>query len=163
MFQQVLAELGIKHVTSSAYHPQSQGCLERYHQTIKTMLRKYCHEFGTSWDIHLDRLLFAIREANHDALGVSTFELLFGRPIRGPLKTLKDKWFYSQPTPLTVCQYLSGLGKKLQTVRTFAKSHLSQLQGRTTQLWKTMAVLRSFEKGQRVLAFLPSHGNPLQK
>lgn len=44
VFAHALKTLGITHVTSSPYHPESQGVLERFHQTIKSMLRKYCHE-----------------------------------------------------------------------------------------------------------------------
>ena len=44
LFAQVLRMLNIKHVVSSAYHPESQGVLERWHQTLKSMLRKYCLE-----------------------------------------------------------------------------------------------------------------------
>ncbi|XP_076056339.1 uncharacterized protein LOC143034289 [Oratosquilla oratoria] len=62
----VLTELGIEHVTSSAYHPQSQGCVERYHQSLKAMLRKYCLDTGSSWDSNLDWIGFSIREANHE-------------------------------------------------------------------------------------------------
>ena len=35
IFQQVMHELGIKQYRSSAYHPESQGALERFHQTKK--------------------------------------------------------------------------------------------------------------------------------
>ena len=35
IFQQVMHELGIKQYRSSAYHPESQGALERFHQTLK--------------------------------------------------------------------------------------------------------------------------------
>lgn len=38
VFQQVAKELGVHHRLSSAYHPESQGALERFHQTLKTML-----------------------------------------------------------------------------------------------------------------------------
>ena len=34
-FQQVMHGLGIKQYRSSAYHPESQGALERFHQTLK--------------------------------------------------------------------------------------------------------------------------------
>ena len=44
VFQQVMYELGIKQYTSSAYHPQSQGALKRFHQTLKSMFRTYCFE-----------------------------------------------------------------------------------------------------------------------
>ncbi|XP_076053650.1 uncharacterized protein LOC143032655 [Oratosquilla oratoria] len=34
-----LFELGVMHTTSSPYHPQSQGALERFHGTLKSMMR----------------------------------------------------------------------------------------------------------------------------
>ena len=39
--QQVMYELGIKQLTSSAYHPESRGALERFHQTLKNMIHSY--------------------------------------------------------------------------------------------------------------------------
>lgn len=44
VFKQTLTSLGITHSVSSAYHPESQGALGRWHQTLKSMLKKYCHE-----------------------------------------------------------------------------------------------------------------------
>ena len=38
LFQEVMHQFGIRQLNSSAYHRQSQGALERYHQTMKTML-----------------------------------------------------------------------------------------------------------------------------
>lgn len=39
LFAQVLKQLHVKHNKSSAYHPESQGVLERFHQTLKSLLR----------------------------------------------------------------------------------------------------------------------------
>ncbi len=50
LFSQVLKQLSIQHSTSSAYHPESQGALERFHQTLKTMLKIYYKEFERDWD-----------------------------------------------------------------------------------------------------------------
>lgn len=41
LFTQVLRELGVKHQLSRAYHPESQRALERFHQTLKMMLRAF--------------------------------------------------------------------------------------------------------------------------
>lgn len=60
MFAQVVKQLDIVHQCSSAYHPESQGAIERFHQTLKSMLRKYCLEFNTSWDEGVHLLLFAV-------------------------------------------------------------------------------------------------------
>ena len=35
-----MQQLQIKHVTLSAYHPQSQRALDRYHRTLKTMMKR---------------------------------------------------------------------------------------------------------------------------
>ena len=43
-FQQVMHELGIKQYKSSAYHPESPDALERFHQTLKNMVRSYCFD-----------------------------------------------------------------------------------------------------------------------
>ncbi len=46
LFKQVVSSLSIQHRQSSAYHPQSQGALECFHQTLKLMMKKYCLETG---------------------------------------------------------------------------------------------------------------------
>lgn len=88
-FKQFLFSLSITHQVSSAYHPESQGALERWHQTLKTVLRKYCFETGTSWDEAVPLALFALREAVQESLGFSPAELVFGHAVQGPLKVLK--------------------------------------------------------------------------
>ena len=41
---QVMHELGVKQYRSSAYHPESQGALEKFHHTLKNMIRSYCFD-----------------------------------------------------------------------------------------------------------------------
>ena len=84
-------ELGIKQYKSSAHHPESQGALERFHQTLKNMIRSYCFDAEKDWDEGIHLLLFAVRESVQESLGFSPFELVFGHTVRGPLKLLKEK------------------------------------------------------------------------
>ena len=44
IFQQVMHQIGIHQYRSSAYLPESQGAIERFHQTLKNMIRSYCFE-----------------------------------------------------------------------------------------------------------------------
>ena len=60
VFQQVLYQLGIKQNVSSAYHPESQGALEKFHQTLKTMLHAYCFEQQKDWNEGIPMLLFVV-------------------------------------------------------------------------------------------------------
>ena len=68
---------------SSAYHPESQGALERFHQTLKNMIRTYL-DFEKDLDEGVHLLLFAAREAFQETLGFNPFELVFGRTVGGP-------------------------------------------------------------------------------
>ncbi len=67
IFQQVMHQLGIRHVVSSAYHPQSHGALGRYHQTLKTMIKAYGFENEKDWDEGIHLLLFATRGVVQDS------------------------------------------------------------------------------------------------
>ena len=91
LFQVVMYNLGIEQYGSSAYHPESQGALEIFHQTLKNMNRTYCLEFEKDWDEGFYLLLFAAREAVQETLGYSPFDLVFWRTVQGPLKLLKEK------------------------------------------------------------------------
>lgn len=164
LFREVLKELNISQTLSSAYHPQSQGCLERFHQTLKTVLRKFCFETASDWDESISFLLFALRETPQESLGYSPFELLYGRQIRGPLKVLKDEWFKEPSThsKVTVTQYLDRLKTTLKHVRDLALSNLQESQKRMKLRYDAKVVNRCFTPGDKVLLFLPIPGNPLK-
>ncbi len=68
IFRKAMNELNITHTVSSAYHPQSQGVIERFHQTLKTMIHTYCVEHQKDWDEQLPLLLFAIRNTVQESL-----------------------------------------------------------------------------------------------
>ena len=49
-------------------------------------------EFEGSWDDCLPWALFAYREIPVETLGFSPYEMLFGRPVRGPLALVRSTW-----------------------------------------------------------------------
>ena len=73
IFKQVMQELNIQQYMSSAYHPESQGALERFHQTLKNMIRTYCFDTEKNWDEGIPLLLFVVRESVKKSLGFSPF------------------------------------------------------------------------------------------
>ncbi|KAI2647623.1 Retrovirus-related Pol polyprotein [Labeo rohita] len=106
LFKQVLDNLTVTHVTSSAFRPQSQGALERFHQTLKTTIKTHCLESGRDWAESLPLLMFAIRESVQDSLGFSPAELVFGHIVRGPLKLLSEQLLVTKPTTRSVSEYV---------------------------------------------------------
>ena len=163
LFAKILKELGIKQTLSSAYHPESQGALERWHQTFKSMLKKYCLESESEWDEGVDFLLFAIREAPQETLGFSPFEMLFGRTIRGPLSVIKDEWLNTPSSKTqTIQQFINELKNTLQKVRKIATENLKEVQLEMKTDYDKMTKVRKFKPGDLVLAYFPVHGSPLK-
>ncbi|KAL3855789.1 hypothetical protein ACJMK2_014989 [Sinanodonta woodiana] len=71
--------VGIRGVTTTPYHPQANGKVERTVLTVlKSMLRKFCTDNKNEWDEMLPCLLFAYREVPHEETGIAPFEMLYG-------------------------------------------------------------------------------------
>ena len=106
-FKNQLKEWGIKHIVASPYHAQSQGALERFHQTLKAMMRKFCLNVSKSWEGDLPFLLFAIRSVPNESLGLSPFEVVFGHNVRGPLDVSRESWEETNINPAHIGEWLS--------------------------------------------------------
>ena len=92
IMKQVARLLSLQQLTTSAFHAQCNGLVERSHATLKQMLRGMCAERPKDWDRYLTALLFAVREVPQESLGFSPFELLYGRNVRGPMAILRELW-----------------------------------------------------------------------
>ena len=68
-FRQTLQWVGVSPSVSSAYHPETQGALEHWHQTLKSMFGEYCLETGKDWDKGVPLILYAIRDAKPNVFG----------------------------------------------------------------------------------------------
>jgi cleavage and polyadenylation specificity factor subunit 1 len=78
-----LAELlGIKLHHTTAYHPQANGLVERFHRHLKSSLR--ARLTGPGWADELPWALLGIRTAPKDDLGTSSAELVYGAPLTVP-------------------------------------------------------------------------------
>ena len=161
VFKQVLGQLGIEHVTSSAYHPESQGALERFHQTLKNMLKTYCLEKEKNWDEGVPLLLFAVRESVQESLGFSPFELVYGHEVRGPLKLLKER-LLSEDEDTNLLEYVSSFRERLNVACEFARQNLSESQEKMKSWYDQKSKERHFKEGEEVLVLLPVVGNSLQ-
>ncbi|XP_069184883.1 uncharacterized protein [Procambarus clarkii] len=125
LFKKTLQELNITEVLSSPYHPASQGSLERSQQTIKSLLKKYCIDTEKDWDKQLDRLMCIFRSLPNESLGVSPYEMLYGRKCRGPLKAFKDSLTSTTfRDSLNVPQFLKNLKHNLEQLHKFASANL---------------------------------------
>jgi transposase InsO family protein len=76
------ARLGIKHKMTTAFHPQTNGAVERFHRQLKDALR--ARLAGDDWYSHLPWVMLGLRAAPRENSGVSAAELVFGAPLALP-------------------------------------------------------------------------------
>ena len=143
LFQQVMYQLGITQYKSSAYHPESQGALERFHQTLKNMLKVFCHDSEKDWDEGVHFLLFAIRDSVQESIGFSPYELVFGHSVRGPLKILAENWLESNEQ-INLLDYVTTFHSKLTSALEIAQQNLKHSQTKMKTWYDRSSKSRSF-------------------
>ena len=140
LMKELLRMLGIKHLKTSPYHPQSDGMVERFNGTLKTMLRKNCDD-PKDWDKMLPFLLFAYREAPHSTTGFSPFELLYGRHVRGPLDVMREEWVAKTTAPQSVVSYVLEMRDRLDQMGTIASTAEETAKIKTKVWRRTVKIL----------------------
>ena len=161
LFSQVLKQLNVKHNQASAYHAQSQGALERFHQTLKSLLRAYCTQMEGDWEEGLPWLMLSAREVTQESTGFSPNDLVFGHTVRGPLSMLSDQWKMVE-APRNLLNYVNGFRHRLYAAGELAKEKMECAQGKMKKLYDRRTEQRVFSPGDRVLALLPITGSPFQ-
>ncbi|XP_069370624.1 uncharacterized protein [Paralichthys olivaceus] len=160
--KQVYSMLGIRGIKTTPYHPQTDGLVERFNQTPKSMLRKFVSDSGADWDQWLPYLLFSYREVPQASTGFSPFELLYGREVRGPLDILRESWEGDAPhQPVNIVSYVLRMREKLEQLSSMAHDHLAKAQTRQKTWYDQTARSRSFNPGEKVLLLLPSSESSL--
>lgn len=163
LLKQVYQLLGIKGLKSTPFHPQTDGLVERFNQTLKSMLRKFINETGADWNQWLPYLLFAYREVPQASTGFSPFELLYGHDVRGPLSLLKETWAgeKGEGEEIDVASFVVAMHEKLQGMTNLAQEHMAEAQQKQKSWYDKSARTRSFVPGQQVLVMLPTVSSKL--
>ncbi|XP_068243231.1 uncharacterized protein [Palaemon carinicauda] len=142
---------------------KTNGALERTHQTIKNLLRKYIHSSGNEWDCDLELIMYVIRGVRNQSTGMSPFELLFGRRPRTILSSVKERILKLGDNEVPLSQYISELNRKLSDLHSIAKTNLITAQEKMKINYDKKAKTRSFKVGDAVLLYHPIAGSPLRE
>ena len=77
--------LGIEQIRTTAYKPSTNGCVERLHGTIHSMIGKVVDDNQKNWDEVIPYVMAAYRASVHDSTGYTPNFLTYGREVRAPI------------------------------------------------------------------------------
>ena len=82
MISELCDLLGVTKITMSPYHPQTNGTVERVHQTLRRMIAKMDPDKRAKWPSHLGPILIAYNATRSLITGYLPYFLMFGRRPR---------------------------------------------------------------------------------
>lgn len=88
LFRQLLDILGVSHLRTTSYHPQTNGLVERWHRTLKSAI--LCHNTD-KWTQYLPLILLGLRCSFKEDIGATPAELLYGENLRLPSEFFSDE------------------------------------------------------------------------
>ncbi|XP_025089562.1 uncharacterized protein LOC112561350 [Pomacea canaliculata] len=163
LMREVLKLLAIQPLYTTPYHAQTNGKVERFHGTLKPMLRRVISRHPRQWHRYIPAILFACRQTIKATTGFSPFELIYGRRARGPLDLFADAWTEEthevEGKPLF--QYVVDLKNILQEVRAQAQENEKNATEQYRKQYDKKNTARKFTEGEEALILLPTNHNKL--
>merc|ERR1712050_613203 len=84
LWRQLSDSVGYKLSPTTAYHPQANGMVERFHRTLKASLKNRCDNHGDKWHHQLPWILLGLRATHKEDLDASPAELMLGDTLTIP-------------------------------------------------------------------------------
>ena len=91
VWSEVCSVLGISHIQTTSFHPQSNGMIERFHRSLKCALR--ARMSGSDWSSHLPLVMLGLRAAPKDDSSFSPAEAVYGSNLSLPGEFIKHTEF----------------------------------------------------------------------
>lgn len=115
LFRELTNILGSNRIRTSAYHPQSNGILERYHRHLKDALKAHNQ---TKWTEILPIVLLGLRSAIKNDIMATPAQLVYGTTLRLPSDLIDEKQLNQTIDP----NYVSNLVQTMQALNPTATS-----------------------------------------
>ena len=152
LVQAVNEVFGILKLNTSAYHPQTDGMVERFNRTLLDMLAAYTNSGQTDWDIHLPSVLFAYRTAKHATTHESPFYMMYLRDTCMPI----DLNLEAEPNlTMEVNDFLTIMKQRMVLAKAVVDINIQTAQSSYCEDYDKKAKPFNFAVGDQVVILTP--------
>ena len=146
--------MGIKKVNTTAYHPQTDGLVERFNRTLLDMLAKKVKPGGQDWDSRLPFILFAYRTTIQQSTLESPFFLLYGRDPQLPVEATLCPPVVRNP--VCIDDYKTVMMQNLSAAWKLAQENVHKAQSKQKRQHDKKARGATINSGDRVFVYMPA-------
>ena len=145
LFKNVARQLKIKQIQTTPYHPQSNGTLERTHQTLADYLKHFVNDNQTDWDEYIELFSFSYNTAVHASTNYTPYELIFGTKATLPSSITK-------PPEFNYCydDYLINLIQKFRKIREIARNNLTASKQKNKTYYDKKSKATKYKVGDKI-------------
>ncbi len=156
IFKETCKLLGTQKSRTTAYHPQSDGQVERFNRTLLDMLSKHVNEDQKNWDVQIPKVMLAYRSSVNETSGFTPAFLMFGRELRLPADIVYGE---APDTEKFKTNYASKLKGTLHDAYKIVRENLHTAQKRQKDYYDKKVSTTDFKVGDTVLLYNPGCKN----
>ena len=155
LFKELCELLGICKTRTTAFHPQSDGMVERFNKTLEAMLSTVVSDNQKDWDEWLPYVMMAYRSSVHETTSHTPCLMMFGREMNLPI----DIMFPPPPhetRDANPSEYVQKLQSSLETVFDVARDKTETSVNRQKMNYDIHSNYKVFNSGDKVWLFTPT-------
>ena len=149
---ELLKLLGVVKLRTSGYSPATNGCIEKYHRVLNTLLAKVISENQKDWSRWVSYVTFCYNSSTHSSTGFAPHFLMTGQEPRWNIDFVLNNVDVSTQT---VPEYTSTVLERLNKAFVLTREHLQQ-SAEVARTWYNKKVhSHMFCIGDRVRVYNP--------
>ena len=152
LFARVCESLGIDKARTTAYHPQTNAQAERFHRYLLPTLVALVGERSSDWVDYLSYVVFAYRCYDVAGIGLSPYQIMFGRDPRLPVDVYADEQA-SWQVQVDRVKYASLQSDRLRRIHQLVRDSTKEVAARNKAHYDRRHEAVEFKVGQKVMVY----------
>ena len=131
---------------STAYHPQTNGLVERTNEVVESALRHYVGADHTDWNDKLLFIEFALNDMYRETTGSTPFKMNRVTVPLAPFEAVKKRIAHKEGIEAPSAEVASWLGMSTPGARTLLQAHEEFARARQSVHWAKCKMKEAYDK-----------------